>query len=82
MAIRKQTYTRVLQCSLVSVGLAQARPNYISFPVRHDLKTALRVIRLHTGTISLVTHTLTFKDHRTVNHDLMTAAGQNVMMDM
>ena len=24
---RKQTYTRVLQCSPASVGLAQARPN-------------------------------------------------------
>ena len=25
----KQTYTRVLQCSPASVGLAQARPNYV-----------------------------------------------------
>ena len=24
----RQTYTRVLQCSHASVGLAQARPNY------------------------------------------------------
>ena len=28
------------------------------------------------------TYTLTFKDHRTVNHDLTAAAGQNVMMNM
>jgi len=27
MATRKQTYTRVKQCSHVSVGLAQARPS-------------------------------------------------------
>ena len=27
MAICKQTYTRILQCSLASVGLAQAHPN-------------------------------------------------------
>ena len=26
---RKQTYTRVLQCCHASVGLAQARPNYL-----------------------------------------------------
>ena len=29
MAIPKQTYTRTLQCSLASEGLAQARPNKI-----------------------------------------------------
>ena len=43
MATKKQTYTRVLQCSPASVGIAQARPNNRqkypanSFPFQREL---------------------------------------------
>ena len=32
----RQTYTRVLQCSHASVGLAQARPNYSTMVLIHS----------------------------------------------
>ena len=50
---RKQTYTRVLQCSPASVGLAQARPNdqiptffieQINVVVMHFLTTASNLV--------------------------------------
>ena len=41
MAIRKQTYTRVLQCSLASVGVTQAHPNnYIHMDMRRKFSQA------------------------------------------
>ena len=48
MAASKQTYTRVLQCSSSSVGLAQARPNYSNIrtptPPRARMGVAKRLL--------------------------------------
>ena len=42
----RQTYTRVLQCSHASVGLAQARPNYGYRPLSMPIMDYLQATRL------------------------------------
>ena len=45
MAASKQTYTRVLQCSSASVGLAQARPNYSNIQTPTPLRARMGVAK-------------------------------------